>query len=114
MRRATLATAILLPLGVLLAQVPQSGTAAPPGGAPDGVFTPAPIPGVIAAPSVTGPKGGPGGIPDQIAPSGLSAGPANSTPFSATGSGQLPTDPSGSAGRDSQGGTAASTPNLSP
>ncbi len=111
MRQVILAAALLMPAAAL-AQVPRTGVAAPPGGAPDGVFTAAPVPAPGTSPGITGPGGGPGAIPGQVAPPGLAAGPADSTPFSSTGSGALPSDPSTSLNRDRTGGPAASTPNT--
>lgn len=113
MRPVLLAVLLILPAGVARAQVPRTGVAAPPGGAPDGVFTAAPVPAPGTSPGINGPGGGPGAIPGQVAPSNLNAGPADSTPFSSGGSGLLQSDPSTSANRDQGGGGGAATPNTS-
>ena len=112
MRPYLLAITLLMPAAAL-AQVPRTGAAAPPGGAPDGVFTAAPVPSTSTSPGINGPGGGPGAIPGQIAPSNLTAGPPDSTPFSAAGSGTLPSDPSTSEYRAQNGESVARTPNTS-
>lgn len=111
--RVAVTVALVVP-NLALAQVPRTGTAAPPGGAPDGVFTPAPVPAAGTNPGVVGPSGGPGSIPDQVAPSGQAAGPNNSTPYSTTGSGQQPPDVASPHNGNENGGVRAVTPNLSP
>lgn len=81
-----------------LAQQPQPGSSAasPPAG-----YTPAPVPSAV--PSTPG-QTSPAAIPDQIAPPANSGGPANSTPFSATPTDQLPSG---------NGNGGPSVPNLS-
>ncbi len=113
MIRAIVAAALVVP-SLAFAQVPRTGAAAPPGGAPDGVFTAAPVPAPGTNPGVVGPSGGPGSIPDQVAPSGQVAGPNNSTPYSTTGSGQQPADVAAPHNGNQNGGVTSATPNLSP
>lgn len=79
-----------------LAQTPLTGTAAP-SSAPSGVLTPAPVP--QSAPGLPG-VGKPVLIPEQVAPSSSASGPANSTPFSTTGSGIMGNQPGSGAAPD--------------
>ncbi len=111
MRRIALLATLLLPT-LALAQAPQPGTtsgAAPPSRLPP-TTTPAPVPGVAPGVPATGSASA---VPEQIAPPGLSAGPANSTPLSSTPSGDLPSNQSLPFGRSAPGGAGSATPNLS-
>ncbi len=95
------------------AQMPQAGTAAT-GPAPSGVLTDAPVPAV--APPIAS-RNAPSAVPDMIAnsPGQSSAGPANSTPFSAGPSSLVPSNGQGSGtlSPTGPGGAARPSPSLS-
>jgi len=93
------------------AQMPQAGTAAT-GPAPSGVLTDAPVPAMTPPIASTN---APSSVPDMIAtsPGQSSAGPANSTPFSAGPSSLVPSNGQGSSTLSPTGPGGASRPSPS-
>jgi len=110
MRSAILLATLLLPT-LAAAQTQPPGTTAPgPARSTAPNTTPAPVPSVAPGVPATGSASV---VPEVVAPTGLSAGPANATPFSAGPSSNLPSDQSLPTNRDQTGGATGAPPNLS-
>lgn len=110
MRAMIVLATVLLPT-LAVAQVQQPGTTS---SGPARTATPnttaAPVPSVAPGVPATGSASV---VPEVVAPPGISAGPANSTPLSAGPSGNLPSDQSLPTSRDQMGGISGAPPNLS-
>ena len=111
MRSIALLATLLLPALACAQNAPPGTTTSGPAHVPlPPTTTAAPVPDVGPGVPATG---GASVVPEQVAPAGLDAGPANATPLSSTPSGDLPSNQGLPFGRSQSGGAGSATPNLS-